>query len=539
MQREKILKEVEQFGGVYDFIVIGGGATGIGIALETSTRGYRTLLLEKSDFTKSTSSKSTKLLHGGVRYLAQGDIALVREACVERGRLLKNAPHLAKNQSFVIPTFGWFDELKFTVGLKMYDLLAGTYSLGRSHRVSKKKALEKIPTIKPDIITAGVVYQDGQFDDSRLAVNVLQSSVEQGAHVLNYAHVKGLLKNSDGLTDGVVFEDAETGKEYTVKSKAVINATGVFADQVLQMDKPGTDKTIRPSQGVHVVLDKSFLPGDHAIMIPKTDDGRVLFAVPWHNKVVVGTTDTPVDSASLEPVALEEEINFILDTSGKYLTKAPKRSDILSIFAGLRPLAAPKAGSSKTKEISRSHKIVVSDSELFTMVGGKWTTFRRMAQDMVEMVEKVKQWKKTGSKTRKFKIHGYKTDIDLSDPMYVYGSDKEKIMELAQSEPGLDAVLSESLNLIKAQVVWAVREEMARTLDDVLSRRIRCILLDARESMRIAPEVAAIIAKELGKDKAWEQQQVKEFVDLAGNYVCCEKVRKTENGERRTENGER
>ena len=528
MPREKILKKVEQFDGVYDFIVIGGGATGIGITLETSTRGYKTLLLEKSDFTKSTSSKSTKLLHGGVRYLAQGDIALVREACVERGRLLRNTPHLAKNQSFVIPTFGWFDELKFTVGLKMYDLLAGTYSLGRSHRVSKKKALEKIPTMKPDIMTAGVVYHDGQFDDSRMAVNVLQSSVEHGADVLNYANVKGLTKNSDGRIDGVIFQDAETGKEYTVKGKAVINATGVFADQVLQMDKPGTDKTIRPSQGVHVVLDKSFLPGDHAIMIPKTDDGRVLFAVPWHNKVVVGTTDTPVDSATLEPVALEEEIRFILETSGKYLTKAPKRSDILSIFAGLRPLAAPKAGSSKTKEISRSHKIVVSESELFTMVGGKWTTFRRMAQDMVEKVEKEKQWKKTQSKTKSFKIHGYKTDIDINDPMYVYGTDKEKILELTKAEPGLDAVLSESLHLIKAQVVWAVREEMARTLDDVLSRRIRCILLDAREAMRIAPEVAAIIAKELGKDKAWEQQQVTEFIELAENYVCCEKVKKSE-----------
>ena len=525
MQREKILKEVEQFDGLYDFIVIGGGATGIGIALETSTRGFKTLLLEKSDFTKSTSSKSTKLLHGGVRYLAQGDVALVREACVERGRLLRNAPHLTRNQAFVIPTFGWFDELKFTVGLKMYDLLAGTYSLGRSHRVSKKKALEKIPTMQPGKITAGVVYHDGQFDDSRMAVNVLQSSVEHGAHVLNYASVKGLSKNEEGIVNGVVFTDQETGKVYSVKGKAIINATGVFADQVLQMDKPGAEKTIRPSQGVHVVLDKSFLPGDHAIMIPKTDDGRVLFAVPWHGKVVVGTTDTPVDSASLEPVALEEEIKFILTTAGKYMTKAPKRSDVLSIFAGLRPLAAPKAGSSKTKEISRSHKIVVSDSHLFTMVGGKWTTFRRMAQDMVEKVEKVKEWQKTESKTKKLKIHGYKKDVDFNDPMYVYGTDKEKILELAQKEQGLDQVLSESLQLLKAQVVWAVREEMARTLEDVLARRIRCLFLDAPETMRIAPLVASVIAGELGKDKSWEEKQVTDFLAMANNYVCCDHLK--------------
>ncbi|MFN3556792.1 MAG: glycerol-3-phosphate dehydrogenase/oxidase [Bacteroidales bacterium] len=527
MQREKILQNVEQFEGEYDFIVIGGGATGIGIALEASTRGYKVLLLEKSDFTKSTSSKSTKLLHGGVRYLAQGDVALVREACVERGRLLRNAPHLTKNQSFVIPTFGWFDELKFTIGLKMYDLLAGTYSLGRSHRVSKKKALEMIPTIQPGKITAGVVYHDGQFDDSRMAVNVLQSAVEQGAHVLNYMDVKSLTKDTKGWVSGVEFQDTETGKEYTAKGKAVINATGVFADKVLQMDKPGAEKTIRPSQGVHIVLDKSFLPGDAAIMIPKTDDGRVLFAVPWHNKVVVGTTDTPVDSASLEPVALEEEIKFILETAGRYLTKAPQRPDVLSIFAGLRPLAAPKAGSSKTKEISRSHKIVVSDSHLFTMVGGKWTTFRRMAQDMVEKVEQTKNWKRTESKTKKFRIHGYKREIDLNDPMYVYGTDKEKILNLATAEPALEGMLSESLQLLKAQVAWAVREEMARSVEDVLSRRTRCLLLDARESMKVAPQVAAIMAQELGKDKAWEESQVAEFTDLALNYTCCDRVRKS------------
>lgn len=525
MYREKNLQKVEQFNDIYDFIVIGGGATGVGIALEASTRGYTTLLLEKSDFTKSTSSKSTKLLHGGVRYLAQGDVALVREACVERGRLLKNAPHLTKNQAFVIPTFGWFDELKFTVGLKMYDMLAGTYSIGRSHRVSKKKALEKIPTMKPDIITAGVIYHDGQFDDSRMAVNVLQSASENGAHILNYASVKNLTKGENNQVNGVVFEDLETGKDYTVKGKAIINATGVFADSVLQMDKPGAEKTIRPSQGVHVVLDKTFLPGDHAIMIPETDDGRVLFAVPWHGKVVVGTTDTPVDSASLEPVALEEEIKFILSTAGKYMTKTPKRSDVLSIFAGLRPLAAPKAGSSKTKEISRSHKIVVSDSQLFTMVGGKWTTFRRMAQDMVEKVEKVKRWKQTESKTKKLKIHGYKKDVDLNDPLYVYGTDKEKMLELAQKEKGLDQLLSESLQLIKAQVVWAVREEMARTLEDVLARRIRCLFLNAPETMRIAPEVASIIAAELGKDKAWEEKQVADFLAMANNYVCCDHLK--------------
>jgi glycerol-3-phosphate dehydrogenase len=522
MKREEHLKHIEQFREEYDFIIIGGGATGIGIALEASTRGYKTLLLEKSDFTKSTSSKSTKLLHGGVRYLAQGDVALVREACVERGRLLQNAPHIAKNQSFIIPAMGWFDEMKYTIGLKMYDLLAGTYSLGSSVRISKRKALEKIPTINPDKITAGIVYHDGQFDDSRMAVNVLQTAAEHGAHILNYASVNTLLKNSKGNVSGVSFRDTETGRDYQVNGKAVINATGVFADKILQMDKPGAAKTLRPSQGVHVVLDKSFLPGDYAIMIPKTDDGRVLFAVPWHNKIVVGTTDTPVDNPTLEPVALEEEIAFILNTAGRYLTKAPKRQDVLSIFAGLRPLAAPQEGSSKTKEISRSHKIVVSDSQLFTMVGGKWTTFRRMAQDMVEKVEKVKGWNKTHSATKKLRIHGYKKKVDRSDPLYVYGTDREKIIHLSVREPETAGTISESLPLLKAQVIWAVRHEMARTVEDVLSRRTRCLFLDAREAMRIAPEVASVMAKELGKSNEWEKLQVKEFINIANNYVCCD-----------------
>jgi glycerol-3-phosphate dehydrogenase len=439
--------------------------------------------------------------------------------------LLRNAPHLTKNQSFVIPNFGLLDEIKYTAGLMMYDLLSGTLSLGRSYRVSKKKTLERIPTIKPDIITAGIVYHDGQFDDSRLAINVLQTAVELGAHVLNYTVVQELIKSNDGVVEGVIASETETGKAFKFKGKAVINATGVFADEILQLDKPGAEKTLRPSQGVHIVLDKSFLPGDYAVMIPKTDDGRVLFAVPWHNKVVVGTTDTPVTQASLEPVALEEEVEFILRTAGKYLVKAPQRADILSIFAGLRPLAAPQKDSSKTKEISRSHKIVVSDSELFTMIGGKWTTFRRMAQDMVEKVEKVKNWPRTKCITHNYKIHGYKTGVSLDDPMYVYGTDKERIMELASREPGMDEVVSEKFHLIKAQIIWAIREEMAVTVEDVLARRTRCLLLDARETMRIAPQVATLMAREMNKDKDWEQNQFTLFKSMAGNYVCCDTLK--------------
>ena len=519
MDRKKFLKVLSAGTEEFDFIIVGGGATGIGIALETVTRGYKTLLLEKSDFTKSTSSKSTKLVHGGVRYLAQGDVALVREACVERGRLVKNAPHLVNNQPFVIPTFSWFDELMYTVGLTFYDLLAGKFSLGRSKRISKKKAIESLPTIKKEKITAGVLYHDGQFDDSRLAINVIQTAVEKGAVAVNYVSVESLTKNGDEIINGVVAVDQETGQNFSVKGKVVINATGVFADEVLQMDEPGKEKTIRPSQGIHLVLDKSFLPSDTALMIPKTDDGRVLFAVPWHGKLVVGTTDTPINTASLEPVALESEIEFILNTMAKYLIKAPTRHDVLSIFAGLRPLAAPKGDSKKTKEISRSHKIFVSNSHLFTMVGGKWTTFRRMAQDMVDRVEKVKGWSKTQSQTKNLQIHGYKNDVDLSNPLSFYGSDSDALFKLMEGNPEYKVLLSERLKVYQAQVVWAVRNEMAITVEDFLSRRTRSILLDARESILVAPMVAEVMAKELGKDKEWEKSQVEQFQNVAKKYL--------------------
>lgn len=502
----------------YDFIIIGGGATGIGIALEASARGYSVALLEKSDFTKSTSSKATKLVHGGVRYLAQGNIGLVREAVVERGLLLKNAPHITKTQSFVIPTHGLYDEILYTIGLTFYDLLAGRLSLGRSKRLSKTKTLERISLINPDKISAGVLYYDGQFDDSRLAVNTLQSAVELGAVVANYCAVEGLLKDANGKVTGVKVFDEEGKESFEIKGKQVVNATGVFADDVLQMDAPGSEKTIAPSQGVHLMLDKSFLPGDDAITIPKTDDGRVLFLVPWHNKVIVGTTDTPVKKESLEPIALEDEIGFILNTATRYLTKAPKRSDVLSVFAGLRPLAAPSEDGNKTKEISRSHKIFSSDSGLLTIVGGKWTTFRKMGEDLVDKAERNQQWKHIATKTKNLKIHGYKKDVDLNNPLYFYGSDEEPLLKLSK-EKGWNATLSNSLGVIEGQVVWAVQNEMALNVEDFLARRTRCQLLDAKESVKMAPRVAEIMASELGKDSEWQAKQVEDYKKVTSNYI--------------------
>ncbi|WP_116770404.1 glycerol-3-phosphate dehydrogenase/oxidase [Maribacter litoralis] len=518
MERKEMISKLKNTTEAYDFIIIGGGATGIGIALEASARGYSVVLLEKSDFTKSTSSKATKLVHGGVRYLAQGNVGLVREAVVERGLLLKNAPHITKTQSFVIPTHGLWDEILYTVGLTFYDLLAGRLSLGRSKRISKAKTLKRISLINPDKISAGVVYYDGQFDDSRLAINTLQSSAELGAVVANYCTVKGLLKDSDGKITGVKVHDKDGNESFEIKGKQVVNATGVFADDVLQMDALGSKKTIAPSQGVHLMLDKSFLPGDDAITIPKTDDGRVLFLVPWHNKVIVGTTDTPVEKESLEPVALEEEIGFILNTASRYLTKAPKRSDVLSVYAGLRPLAAPSEDGSKTKEISRSHKIYTSESGLLTIVGGKWTTFRKMGEDLVNKAEKNNAWKHIPTQTKNLKIHGYKTDVDLSDPLYFYGSDEEPLVNLSQ-ENGWNTSISDSLGVIEGQVVWAVRNEMALNVEDFLARRTRCQLLDAKESVRMAPKVAEIMATVLGKDAVWQAEQVEDYTKVTSNYI--------------------
>lgn len=510
---EKITAAAQQ----WDIIVIGGGATGLGIALDATARGYDVLLVEQSDFAKGTSSRSTKLVHGGVRYLAQGDVRLVREASIERGRLHRNAPHLVKDQTFIVPVYTWWDRLKYTIGLKLYDRIAGKLRLGPSVFISRKEVIDKLPGIETNGLKGGVRYHDGQFDDSRLAINLVQSIWENGGEAVNYAKVTALLKNEQGYVNGVKIEDTETKLTYTLRAKAVVNATGVFVDDILQMDKPGSVKSICVSQGVHIVLDKSFYPASDALMIPKTSDGRVLFAVPWHDKVVVGTTDTPVDQASLEPQALEKEIAFILETAGTYLTKKPGRSDVLSTFAGLRPLAAPQNGEQKTKEISRSHKIIVSPSHLFTILGGKWTTYRKMGEDMVNRIEKELSWSHREPATASLPIHGYANNTDWKDPFYFYGSDAP----LLRGRMNGDAQqwLSEKLKIHKTQVIWAVEYEMARTVEDVLSRRTRALLLDAKESRRIAPQVAAIMATVLGKDENWKQQQVDDFNKLAEHYL--------------------
>lgn len=518
MKRELVISQLEDPDKVFDFVVIGGGATGLGIALDAITRGYSVALFEQSDFTKGTSSRSTKLVHGGVRYLAQGNISLVLEALRERGLLRQNASHLVKDQTFLIPCYRWWEGPFYAIGLILYDLMAGKLGLGRSICIGPKRALRTIPTLRPQGMTAGVLYHDGQFDDSRLAMDMLRTAVDAGACMLNYMKVVALLKE-DGKVSGVTVRDEESSTIFKVKARSVINATGVFADEILQMDEPGKRPTVRPSQGVHLVLDASFLQSNCGIMIPKTSDGRVLFAVPWHDKVVVGTTDTLMDRADEEPVALEKEIQFILDTAGRYLTRAPQRSDVLSVFAGLRPLAAPRSEGTKTKEISRSHKLIREKSGLITIIGGKWTTYRKMAQDTLDLAIRYMHIPTRDCMTEILPIHGSKPDPDFTDPLYVYGTDAEEIRQLIACYPAMSEKLHPEYAYTVAEATWIIRNEMPRTLEDILARRLRILFMDARAAMAMAPRVAAILAAERRKSATWEIAQLDAFKRVAANYI--------------------
>jgi len=502
---------------VWDLLIIGGGATGLGAAVDATTRGYDTLLLEQADFAKGTSSRSTKLVHGGVRYLAQGDISLVLEALHERGLLRKNAPHLVKNLAFVIPNYEWWSGPFYALGMKVYDMMAGKLGLGPSEMISKEETIEIIPNIKTEGLRGGVIYYDGQFDDSRLAINLAQTFSKNNGTLVNYFRVTGLTKK-DGLISGVTGVDHETGQQYRINARAVINATGVFSDEIRQMDDPGFERSIRPSQGVHLVLPNDFLTGNSAIMIPKTDDDRVLFAVPWHGRVIVGTTDTPLEKPSLEPLPMEHEIEFILNTAGRYLTRAPKREDVLSVFAGLRPLTNHDQ-TQDTKEVSRNHQITVSLSGLITISGGKWTTYRKMGEDTVDKATMVAGLEERPCITRNMPIHGYSQNQHAKGHLKVYGSDRASILQLMEEHPGLKQPLHKNLPYLEAEVIWAAKEEMARTVEDVLARRTRALFLDARAAMEMAPRVAEILATVLGKDNHWINQQIESFNKLANNYV--------------------
>lgn len=517
MNREQNLQSLKENPNV-DVIVIGGGATGIGCALEACLRGHRTLLVEKDDFTKGTSSKTTKLIHGGVRYLAQGDIKLVREALRERGYLRRNAAHLVMDQPFIIALYRWWELPFYTIGLKLYDLLAGTFSYGRSRLLSRNKVMELMPGVVTRGLKGGVLYHDGQFDDSRLAMDLLHALHANGGMAVNYCEATTLLKTADGKISGVEFVDHEGNRAFRIQAKSVINATGVWVDQVLEMEDPGHRAIIRPSQGVHLTLDKEFLRGDHALMVPKTSDGRVLFAVPWHGKLVVGTTDTPVNRLTNEPAATKEEIGFIISNAATYLEKPITEEDVRAVFTGLRPLAAPVEGSSKTKEISRSHKIYVSAGGLVTVVGGKWTTYRKMAEDVLNRCEKEGLLAPAKSRTQTFVIDR-PADGDVSGPLSIYGSKAEAITGLMEADPSLKERIHPGLPYTWAEVIWLAENEMVVRLEDLLARRTRALLLDAPATLQSAEAVCEKIGVLLGWDRQRMAREEADFRELTGTYV--------------------
>ena len=490
----------------------------MGCAIDAASRGYHTLLVEQGDFAQGTSSRSTKLIHGGVRYLQQGNFPLVLEALKERGLLLRNAPHLVSNLPFIVPTYGWWEGPFYGIGLKLYDVLAGKHGFGSSKMLSKEDALQHIPTVETKGLRGGVIYHDGQFDDARLVINMAETAVEQGATVINYMCVNSLIKDRDHIR-GVVAQDLETGDEYELRGRVVINATGVFADSIRTMDTPKSQAMIKPSQGSHIVLDKSFLPGDSAIMVPHTADGRVLFAIPWHNRVIVGTTDTPVDDTALEPTPLPEEIDFLLAHAARYLTKDPTPDDVLSVFAGLRPLVS-LGGEENTAAISREHTVQISRSGLVTITGGKWTTYRKMAVDTVDHAAVLAQLDKRPAVTKDLHIHGFHKNPGEFGMFAIYGSDAPALQDLIREDKAYTEPLHPGMPTLAGEVIWAVRHEMARTVEDFLSRRTRALVLDAKVSMEMAPTVAALMARELGKDETWKDEQISLYKELAQGYLC-------------------
>ena len=522
MNRDAMLTRLA--GEPFEIIVIGGGATGLGIAVDAASRGYRTLLLEAHDFAKGTSSRSTKLVHGGVRYLEQLNFSLVMEALRERGLLYENAPHLVSNLGFVVPRYKWWEGPFYGVGLKLYDALAGRQNLAPSRSLSLEETVDAIPNIEQDDLLGGTLYHDAQFDDARMATTLALTAADHGAVLLNHMEVVSLMRSEGGrgATCGVVARDAETSQHHKLLARVVVNATGVFTNSILRLDRADAEPLTQPSQGVHLVFDRSFQPGEKAIMVPHTDDGRVLFVIPWHEHVLVGTTDTPMRETALEPRALPEEIDFILRNANRYLERDPGRSDVLSVFAGLRPLVQ-EAGA-ETKAISREHVIHVSPTGLVTVAGGKWTTYRKMAEDALAFAIDVGSLPRRPCVSEELKLHGWMPRAALPDHDVprAYGTDLPAVEDLAREDPQLAEPLHPDLPYRGTHIVWALRHEMARDVEDLLARRTRALFLNARAAIDCAPHVARLAAHELGRDETWITQQVESFRTLAAGYLAPE-----------------
>ena len=375
--RERLLAQLRER-TPWDAMIVGGGATGLGLALDAAQRGLRVALLDSGDFGRGTSSRSTKLVHGGVRYLAQGNVKLVREALAERATLIRIAPHIVSPLEFVVPCYQPFERLTMRIGLGMYDQLAGSASLGPTRWLSRSETESRLPGVQTRGLKGGIAYWDAQFDDALMCIALMQTAVALGAVAINYVGCTGLVTDARGVT-AVRAQDAETGESFELTTRCVFNAAGVWVDAIRRMARPDAPPLIRVSQGSHVVVDASFMPGRSALLIPKTSDGRVLFAVPWLGKLVVGTTDEPREQPEFEPRPSEAEVDYMLATARGYLARPIARGDVRASFTGLRPLYSP-AHLPKTSAISREHA-VIDERGVISVVGGKWTTYRLMAID--------------------------------------------------------------------------------------------------------------------------------------------------------------
>ena len=504
----------------WDIIIIGGGASGVGAALDAAVRGLSVVLLEATDFGKGTSSRSTKLIHGGVRYLRQGNVSLVRESLRERSRLLRNAPHLVHPLEFILPCRNLIETIVYWIGMKLYDWLGQGRGFHRSKTLSKSQVLSKLPALSPLNLSAGISYYDGQFDDSRLLINMVQSAAEHGAKLINGARVLELSRNNRTRLDGLTFRDEETGNVHQLRAKCVINATGPFCDSIRKLDQPNAKPLVATSQGIHLVLPQLFFPGDTALIVPKTRDGRVMFIIPWHNHVLLGTTDTSIPTAIEEPRAIDDEIDFLLNTAAEYLLSRPSRDDCLSVFAGIRPLVTGSQGKS-TASLSRDHTIEVSPTGLITITGGKWTTYRQMAEDCIDRAIESSGFTSRPSMTHELRLHGCPADSPAASParFQSFGTDASLIEKMIDDQVELGEQLHPDLPIRAAEVVWAVRNEWARTVEDVLARRTRALFLNARVAITMAPEVARWMAKELNRDATWQSTQIQAFEQIAKNYV--------------------
>ena len=503
LDRPESLAKIRDRQTPWDIAVIGGGATGVAVALDAASRGLDVVLLERFDFGSGTSSRSTKLVHGGVRYLKQGNVTLVRDALRERSLLLENAPHLVHDQTFLIPCRNLWQWMFYGVGLKVYDLLATRNRFGRSQRISARRALELSPALRKECLRGAVLYHDGQFDDARLLIDMARAAAQHGATLVNHMACTGFIKDDQGRVGGVVATDEESGQRFEIAARSVVNAAGPFCDAVRLLDDAECQPMVAASQGIHLVLPKELYPGETAMIVPKTSDGRVIFFVPWHDHILVGTTDTAIPDAVAEPSPQPQEIQFLLETAAEYLSRPPTIHDVLSIFTGIRPLVKGDK-SSRTASLSRDHVIRLSTSKLITITGGKWTTVRKMAEDCVDKAIETGNLSATPCVTESLRMDG---------------PDQSAIDQLEQDDHALAQPVHPSLDMRRSQVIWAVRNEMARTVEDVLARRSRTLFLNARLALDAAPAVAEILSNELGTDSAWRDEQIAAFEAVARHYL--------------------